>query len=108
MSLEYIDADTGLPMLEKQPNETRRFYMDFAEKLRGNTIVSISSLAIASLGRIPSSAAVTPGTQSIHGDSITFTLAGGTSGEVYKVTVIIVDSAGQVLEGDGALFVTDF
>ena len=108
MSLEYIDAITGLPLLEKQPSENRRFYMDFAEKLRGSTIVSISSFGWAGLGRITGASALTPGTATIDGDAVTFTLAGGTSGEVYKVTVVVVDSAGNTLEGDGALFVTNY
>lgn len=108
MSLEYIDAITGLPLLEKQPAETRRYYMDFAEKLRGRTIASVTSLSIAGLGRITGAAAITPGAFTIDGDAVTFTLAGGTSGEVYKVTVLIVDSGGNTLEGDGALFLTAF
>jgi hypothetical protein len=108
MSLEYIDAITGLPLLEKQPAENRRFYMDFAEKLRGNTITSVTSFAWAGLGRITGAAALTPGPSTIDGDAVTFTLAGGTSGEVYKVTVVVTDSAGNILEGDGALFVTNF
>lgn len=108
MSLEYIDAATGLPMLQKQPGETRRFYMDFAEKLRGATIASVTSVGLAGLGRISGAAALSPGAATIDGDSVTFPLAGGTSGEVYKVTVKIVDSIGSVLEGDGALFVTEY
>lgn len=108
MSLEYVDADTNLPMLIKQPAETRRYYMDFGEKLRGRSIVSITSVSIASLGRIDGAEAITPGTAAAEGDAVTFTLAGGTSGEVYKVTVIVVDSGGNILEGDGALQVTNW
>lgn len=108
MSIEYVDAPTGLPLLEKQPAETRRFYMDFGEKLRGRTIASIVSLSIAGLGRITGAAALTPGAQTITGDSVTFTIAGGTSGEVYKITVLITDSDGNTLEGDGALLVTNY
>lgn len=108
MSIEYVDAETGLPLLEKQPNETRRYYADFSAKLRGNTISSIISLTLAGLGRVSGAAALTPGGTTIDGDSVTFTLAGGTSGEVYKVTVLVVDSGGNTLECDGALLVTNY
>lgn len=108
MSLEHVDALTNLPMLIKQPAETRRYNMDFGEKLRGRTIDTTVSIAVVPLERISGAAAVTPGAQTIVGDSTSFTLTGGTTGEVYKITVIVTDSNGNTLEGDGALMVTNW
>lgn len=108
MSLEYIDAQTGLPLLEKTVNETRRYYMDFTEKLRNSSLQSVSSATAVPLGRITSAVAVSVSATSLVGDSVSFTLSGGSPGEVYRVVVIVTDTTGLTLEGSGALLVTAF
>lgn len=99
--------------LVKQPSETRKFGMEFdnllstsetittitsvfAEKIDGST----SDLAITSSG-IESSAV------SSKNSLVTFWIAGGTTGNTYKLEVLAVTSSSAILEGDGILYVTD-
>jgi len=108
MSLEYIDADTGLPLLEKTINETRRYYIDFTEKLRNTSIASLTNISTAALGRTSSPAALNIVGSGIEGDAIVLQISGGSAGEVYRVTARVTDTSGATLEGSGALLLTSY
>lgn len=108
MSLEFIDVETGLPLLEKTVNETRRYYVDFTEKLRNSTISGLTTVTAVPLGRIASAAALNIPASGIDGDAVYFSLSGGTAGEVYRITAKVTDTNGQVLEGSGALLLTSY
>jgi len=107
MSYEVLDFNTGLPVLLKQPGETRKLRMDFASLLIGASIVSVDSVAQESQGQVPASDDVTLGTATFDGSYVLVPVSGGTDGERYKITVIVTDSDGNVLEGDGMLYVRD-
>lgn len=108
MSLEFIDVDTGLPLLEKTVNETRRYYIDFTEKLRTATLASLINVSATPLGRISSASALNIPTSGFEGDAVYFSISGGSAGEVYRVTAKVTDSSGQILEGSGALLLTTY
>jgi hypothetical protein len=105
MSVEYIDSETGLQVLAKQPSETRKFWLDFSNKLHNSTISGVSSVTVAGLGRVAGASAVTVSGTAFDDDSVSFLLAGGTSGEMYHVTVVVTLSTGETSEADGALLV---
>lgn len=89
--------------LIKQPNESRLYSMDFSANLAsGETISSITSVTPEPTGPTISSEAV-----SSDGKSANFRIAGGTDGESYKITVIVVTSSSNTLEDEGILLVKD-
>lgn len=102
-----IDADTGLPVLEKQPREVRPFWVDFTPALEESPITTIDAVDITNLGRVSNSEDVAVQSQDISGDSVRVVLAGGTDGEAYKVTVRITLADGTKVENDGVLQVRD-
>lgn len=108
MSLEFIDVDTGLPLLEKVITETRQYYIDLTEKLRNASISNVISISTTPLGRVTSASALNILTFGIEGDAVYFSISGGTAGEVYRVTARVIDSSGQTLEGSGALLLTSY
>ena len=108
MSLEFIDVDTGLPLLEKVISETRTYFIDFTEKIRNAEIANINSISTTPLGRVTSASALNVSNYGIDGDAVFFSISGGTAGEVYRVTARVLDSSGQTLEGSGALLLTSY
>lgn len=67
-----------------------------SEKIDGST----TDLTITSSG-------VETSTVSSKNSLVTFWVAGGTTGNTYKIEVLVATSSSAVLEGDGILFVTD-
>lgn len=79
--------------VRKTPNETRKFDLSFASLLATDeTISSVSSTDVSPSGLTVDSAAAT-------GQVVQFTLSGGVAGTVYEVSVTVVSSNGQTLEG---------
>lgn len=107
MSFANIDYASGLPVLVKQPGESRVYRMDFSNLLEGTYIDSITSIVQANQGDVGGSSNLTIANQAISGDGVEFRLSGGTADERYKLTVTIVDSAGNTLEADGMLYVKE-
>lgn len=103
-----IDAETGLPVLEKQPREIRPFWVDFTPATEEAQIVSIEAVDVANLARVSNSEDVVVESQEISGDSVRVVLSGGTDGEAYRVTARVVLSDGTKVENDGILQVRDY
>lgn len=93
------------PTLIKQPSESRLYTMDFAANCAvGETISSVTSFAADT----PTGAtALTVGGASCSGTTASARISGGTDGKQYKVTVLVLTSAGNTLEGEGILQVRD-
>jgi len=107
--LAFIDAATGLPVLVKQPVETRLFRIDFANKLRHSALSSATSVSATGQGVVAGSAAVSVSAITISaGRYVLFTLAGGTDDENYKITALVLTDDGQSLEGDGMLYCREY
>lgn len=92
----------SLPSLIKQPAESRLFSMDFSALLAsGETISSVSSVTALPSGLTLVNPAVAAGTRAQQ------RISGGTDKVAYKVTIRVVTSAGNTLEGEGILQVRD-
>ena len=103
-------ALTANQRLCKQPNEVRKFEMDFTSVLAASenisAIQSINSekvggyttdLVIGSTGLV---SATPTGTVQMYIES-------GTLGSTYRIEVLVTTDASQTLEGDGILYITD-
>lgn len=92
----------AVPSLIKQPAEDRLYSMNFASMLApGETISSVSSVVVAPAGLTLSGAASASGTEAFQ------RISGGTAGQRYKVTFVVVTSSGNTLEGEGYMQVKD-
>ena len=99
--------------LVKQPSETRKFGMEFNNLLDTSEIVSgITSINSEKIDQ--SSSDLTIATTGIETSSVsnknslvTFWVSGGTTGNTYKLEVLVNTSSSAILEGDGILYVTD-
>ena len=97
----------------KQPAEQRKFYIEFNNLLATSEIISsISSVASEKIdGSTTDLTIATTGIETSPSSSknsmITFWVAGGTTGNTYKLEAVVVTSDSAILEGDGILFVTD-
>ena len=99
--------------LVKQPSETRKFGMEFNNLLgTSETITTITSVSAEKIdGSVSdltlSSSGIESSTVSSKNSLVTFWIAGGTTGNTYKLEVLAVTSSSAILEGDGILYVTD-
>ena len=99
--------------LVKQPSETRKFGMEFNNLLgTSETISTITSVIAEKIdGSVSdltlSSSGIDSSTVSSKNSLVTFWVAGGTTGNTYKLEVLAVTSSSAILEGDGILYVTD-
>jgi hypothetical protein len=99
--------------LVKQPSETRKFGMEFNNLLgTSETISTITSVIAEKIdGSVSdltlSSSGIESSTVSSKNSLVTFWVAGGTTGNTYKLEVLAVTSSSAILEGDGILYVTD-
>ena len=99
--------------LVKQPTETRKFGMEFNNLLgTSETVSSITSVVSEKIDGSTtdltiSSSGIETSTVSSKNSLVTFWVAGGTTGNTYKIEVLVATSSSAVLEGDGILFVTD-
>jgi len=107
MSLSYVDAETGLLALVKQPRTDRLFHMDFSAALLGARIQAVDSIVSSSRAKVAGSAPLVIGAASHNGHTVAFRVGGGTSGESYTVTVVVTDTMGNTLEGDGLMVVRE-
>lgn len=88
------------PALVKQPGENRLYSMDFAANLDdGETIASVTSVSCTPSGLDISTTPVANGTQAQQ------RIFGGTDGVQYKITIVVLTSGGNTLEGEGYLTV---
>ena len=97
----------------KQPNEKRKFGMEFGKLMSlstGETITSIDSVTSETIDGSTSDLTLS-GTAIIDGlgtnSRISLWIESGTSGKTYRIEISVTTSDGQILEGDGLLHVTD-
>lgn len=108
--MSHVDAATGLPVLVKQPSESREYDLDFTALLvPGETIAGITSVGSTIMGKVVGSADVSIGSSSITSDSlkVRVRISGGTNGEDYKITAVVTTNQGNTVEGEGILRVID-
>jgi hypothetical protein len=93
-----------LPPLQKQPAEVLAFVFDFSAVIDASaTVASISSITATNCNVVAGSANVTLSNNTLSGRKAQTTVTGGTHGESYKLTALVVDSQGQTHELDGFL-----
>jgi len=99
--------------LVKQPTETRKFGMEFnnllgtSETVSGITTVSSEKIDGSTSDLTISTTGLETSTVSSKNSLVTFWVAGGTTGNTYKLEVLVNTSSSAILEGDGILYVTD-
>jgi hypothetical protein len=99
--------------LVKQPTETRKFGMEFNNLLgTSETVSSITSIISEKIDGSTTDLTITSSgidtsTVSSKNSLVTLWVAGGTTGNTYKIEVLVATSSSAILEGDGILFVTD-
>lgn len=94
----------------KQPRESRKFTMDFYNVLSAGTIDGVVSVDHEKLDGSASDLTIhTTGIENgLATDSrVSMIIGSGTSGQAYRIEVLINSSNGETIEGDGILFVTD-
>jgi len=87
----------------KQPSESRLYSMDFSPNLaESETLSSVTTVTGAPTGLTIGTAAVDSTTKKAQ-----FRVSAGTAGQSYKITVVVLSSASNILEGEGILVVRD-
>jgi hypothetical protein len=87
----------NIETLYKQPSESRLYTMDFSANLTtGETIASVTSVTADVAG-------LTIGVPAVSGRAVQVKLSAGTADVLYKVTFMVVTSAGNILEAEGYL-----
>lgn len=90
-----------IPVLEKEPSDSRLYDIDFTGLLgAAETVSSVSSLTVSPTGP-------TLGSSVASGKRVQFRASGGTAGAKYKITAVVVTSASNTIEGDVYLNVLD-
>lgn len=85
--------------LRKQPSESRLYEMKFDALLGpGVTVASVTSVT-----PVPLTGITIVGGPTFSGKSVFQRISAGTLGVSYKFTIIIVDSAGNTVEGEGRM-----
>jgi len=104
---------TAKERLCKQPAESRKYGVEFNSLLASSeTISSITSITSEKIDGTTTDLTIDTSTiesspTSSKNSLVTFWIAGGTTGQTYKVETLVVSSDGAILEGDTILFVSD-
>lgn len=77
----------------KQPDETRDYDVSFEDWFSNRSDTPVSHTTAVETG-------ITLVSSTLTGEVVKVILSGGTSGEQYKVTVLLTTSSGVVREGD--------
>ena len=99
---------TANQRLCKQPTESRLFTMDFTSVLGSSEgVSSISGISSQKVGGYATDLSITNSGISSDTKKVNMYIASGSNGTTYRVEVLVNTDAGQVLEGDGILYITD-
>lgn len=99
-----IDAITGLEAFVKQPSESRLYTFDFTALLGNGTIASVTSVVQENQSLVSGSSDLTLGSPTTNNlKLVQIRILAGTNYEDYKITALIVDSGGNILEGEGLI-----
>ncbi|RMD60670.1 hypothetical protein D6833_09325 [Candidatus Parcubacteria bacterium] len=101
------DPSTGLRVLYKQPAESRIYHMDLSNLLGSSSIKSVIAVNATRRGNVLGSQDLVIGAPRHDETRVAFSLGGGTTGEDYKVTVRVESTSGEVVEGEGYLYVRE-
>jgi hypothetical protein len=97
---------TANQRLCKQPAEKRKFSMDFAALLSTSEVITtISSITSEEINGDTSDLIISG--QNINGSKVEMFIESGTSGKTYRVEITVSTNGGQILQGDGILYVSD-
>lgn len=89
----------SIETLKKQPSESRLYTMDFSANLTtSETLASITSVTADIVG-------LSLGVPVLGSRSAQVRISGGTADVMYKITWVVVTSAGNTLEAEGYLLV---
>lgn len=89
--------------LIKQPSESRLYSMNFSANLIDSTIAAINSVTVT-----PNDGFLdVSDPPSFTGTTVKQRIAAGKNNTIYKVTIIVLDTLGNILEGEGNLWVKD-
>lgn len=91
----------------KQPSEVLVYDFDFAARLGGETIASLVGVQVAPRGRVPEISGLAVAETAFAGQAARLRLTGGTDGEIYLVTIQVLDGVGQQYELDAEFAVVD-
>jgi hypothetical protein len=99
--------------LVKQPSEKRKFAMEFNNLL--DTSETVDSITTVSAVKVDgstsdltlSASGIETSSVSSKNSLVTFWIDGGTTGNTYRLEVLVETSASAKLGGDGILYVTD-
>lgn len=91
-----------LQTVEKQVAEAVIMQFDFAADMaEGETITGVTSVTPVNQGEVGGSSNVSCGSNSASGQIAQTIVSGGTNLELYKISCLVVTSAGQTLETEG-------
>ena len=99
-----------LGSITKQPYEVLDRYLDFAAEIHEGVTIELDSLKAVLLGDNSDSTEKMIGSNpapSVSGTKVVFWIQNGADGEHHKITVKVIASDGQHLEGDIDLFVVE-
>ena len=92
----------------KQPLEKRVFTMDFTSVLGSSEgVSSISGIVSEKVGGYATDLKISDSGISDDTKKVNMYIESGTNGVTYRVEVLVNTDAGQILEGDGILYITD-
>jgi len=80
--------------IKKQPNERRRYGIDYSEALDAGDLIVNATTAVS-----PSGLTATAGVSG-NGDFINLVCEGGTDGQVYKITMTVTTTDGNEIIED--------
>lgn len=89
----------------KQPYDKRQYSMDFDALMVTDETIVTRTITSAKIDGAATNLTISD--DAISGHTVTFWIAGGTHRVHYRITVRVTTSAGQQLEGDGILVVSD-
>lgn len=87
---------TSKTIIHKQPSETLNVSMDFSNWLSSGVTLSSPSVS-------ESTGDITITNTTVSGQTVAFTIAGGTHGKTYRIEVAVDTSESESLLGDGLL-----
>ena len=100
-----IDNATGLDAITKQPSESLVIDMPISNRMR--TSDTISSVTSVESTRLSGSGTLTITNKTYSGTTVQARYAGGTDGDIYKITSIVVTTGGDTVETDAVLYIKD-
>lgn len=100
-----IDPTTGLKVLTKRSDQIKTFRIDCITPLHGRTLLQVNSVTSANQNVVQGSTNITIDFPSVDDRYVYFRGTGGTTGEHYQISAVVVDSQQDVFTVEGMLYV---